>query len=130
MTAEEVMDVIERLPGCAGQAADAVSAYSQVKMGNVPKLLNIQQSVQIMDAFSTTEVAQIIVKHRRFSGSSRTKFVWTPTCWSLVGKTVRGRSVGTWTEKSAEMYWMGENAELRVYFRSSETKVISVSVRG
>ena len=63
MTAEEVMDVIERLPGCAGQAADAVSAYSQVKMENVPKLLNIQQSVQIMDAFSTTEVAQIIVKH-------------------------------------------------------------------
>ena len=32
MTAAKVMDVISRLPGCAGQAADAVSAYTQVKM--------------------------------------------------------------------------------------------------
>ena len=32
MTAAEVMDTISRLPGCAGQAADAVSAYTQVKM--------------------------------------------------------------------------------------------------
>ena len=32
MTAAKVMDIISRLPGCAGQAADAVSAYTQVKM--------------------------------------------------------------------------------------------------
>ena len=32
MTAAKVMDVISRLPGCAGQAADAVPAYTQVKM--------------------------------------------------------------------------------------------------
>ena len=32
MTAAKVMDFISRLPGCAGQAADAVSAYTQVKM--------------------------------------------------------------------------------------------------
>ena len=31
-TAAKVMDSISRLPGCAGQAADAVSAYTQVKM--------------------------------------------------------------------------------------------------
>ena len=31
MTAAKVMDIISRLPGCAGQAADAVSAYTQVK---------------------------------------------------------------------------------------------------
>ena len=30
MTAEKVMDIISRLPGCAGQAAEAVSAYTQV----------------------------------------------------------------------------------------------------
>ena len=34
MTAAKVMDIISRLPGCAGQAADAVSAKSQVKMEN------------------------------------------------------------------------------------------------
>ena len=32
MTAAKVMDIISRLPGCDGQAADAVSVYTQVKM--------------------------------------------------------------------------------------------------
>ena len=32
MTAAKVMDIISRLPGCAGQAAHAVSAYIQVKI--------------------------------------------------------------------------------------------------
>ena len=32
MTAVKIMDIISRLPGCDGQAADAVSAYTQVKM--------------------------------------------------------------------------------------------------
>ena len=31
MTAAQVIDIITRLPGCAGQAADAVSAYTQEK---------------------------------------------------------------------------------------------------
>ena len=44
MTAANVMDIILRLPGCAGQAADAVSAYTQVKMEDAPKLLKIPKS--------------------------------------------------------------------------------------
>ena len=44
MTAAKVMDMISRLPGCAGQAADAVSAYTQVKMEDAPKLLKIPKS--------------------------------------------------------------------------------------
>ena len=36
MTDAKVMDIISRLPGCAGQAADAVSAYTQVKMEDAP----------------------------------------------------------------------------------------------
>ena len=44
MTAATVMEIISRLPGCAGQAADAVSAYTQVKMEDAPKLLNIPKS--------------------------------------------------------------------------------------
>ena len=39
VTGAKVMDIISRLPGCAGQAADAVSAYTQVKMEDAPKLL-------------------------------------------------------------------------------------------
>ena len=44
MTAAKVMDIISRLPGCAGQAADAVSAYIQVKMEDAHKLLKIPKS--------------------------------------------------------------------------------------
>ena len=44
MTAAKVMDTISKLPGCAGQAADAVSAYTQVEMEDAPKLLKIPKS--------------------------------------------------------------------------------------
>ena len=44
MTASKVMDIMSRLPGCAGQAADAVSAYTLVKMEDAPKLLKIPKS--------------------------------------------------------------------------------------
>ena len=41
MTAAKIMDTISRLPGCAGQATDAVSASTHVKMENAHKLLKI-----------------------------------------------------------------------------------------
>ena len=44
MRAAKVMDIISRLPGCAGQAADAVSACTQVKMEDAPKLLKLPKS--------------------------------------------------------------------------------------
>ena len=44
MTAAKVMDIISILRGCAGQAADAVPAYTQVKMEDSPKLLKIPNS--------------------------------------------------------------------------------------
>ena len=44
MTAAKVMDIRSRPPGCAGQAADAVSAYTQVKMADAPTLLKIPKS--------------------------------------------------------------------------------------
>ena len=39
VTAAKVMDIISRLPGCAGQAADVASACTQVKIENASKLL-------------------------------------------------------------------------------------------
>ena len=41
MTAAKVMGVKSRLPGCAGQAADEVSAYTQVRREDAPTLLKI-----------------------------------------------------------------------------------------
>ena len=48
MTAAKVMDIISRLPGCAGQATDAVSAHTQIKMEDAHKLFkkNRNRSVQ------------------------------------------------------------------------------------
>ena len=39
MTAAKVMDVTARLPDCDGQAADATSAYTQVKLEDAQKRL-------------------------------------------------------------------------------------------
>ena len=44
MTAVKVMDIISRLPGCDGQAANALSAYTQVKIEDAHKLLKIPKS--------------------------------------------------------------------------------------
>ena len=44
LTAAKIMDIISRLLGCAGQAADAVSAHTQVKMKDASKLLKIPKS--------------------------------------------------------------------------------------
>ena len=44
MTAAKVVYVIARLAGCAGQAADAVSARTHVKMEDAPTLLKILKS--------------------------------------------------------------------------------------
>ena len=41
MTAAKIMDIISRLPGCDGQAADAVSAHTQVKMEDAHNFLKI-----------------------------------------------------------------------------------------
>ena len=48
-------------------------------------------------------------------------FARTPICWSLVGRTVRGSSVGT---------WMGQSSELEMSFWSTKTRFVLVGVRG
>ena len=71
MAAAKIMDIISRLPGCAGQAADAVSAYTQLKMEDAPKLLKISNlECPDLDSSTTTEVARIMVQYGRPSRSS------------------------------------------------------------
>ena len=72
------MDVIARLPDCDGQAADAVSAYTQIKMEDAPKLSEFRSaSVQIYGHVFKTQMAKGTVKHCRPRGSARRKLVWT-----------------------------------------------------
>ena len=44
MTSTTVLDVIARLAGGAGRASDVVSAYTQVKMEDAPKLLGLPEA--------------------------------------------------------------------------------------
>ena len=59
MTAAKVMDVISRLPGCAGQAADAVSAYTEVKNGGCTQIIEKSQisMSRHFDSSTTTQKA-------------------------------------------------------------------------
>ena len=58
-TAAKVMDIISRLRGCAGQAADAVSAYTQVKMEDAPKIIENSQfgMPRHLDSSTATQMA-------------------------------------------------------------------------
>ena len=72
MTAAKIMDIISRLPGCDGQAADAISAYTQVKMEDAHKLLKIPK-IRVsrhLDSSTTTQMAKIMVQYGRPSCSS------------------------------------------------------------
>ena len=62
VAAAKVMDIISRLQGCDGQAADAVSAYTQVKMEDAHKSFqkkfqnrNVQTFGFCKEYISTTE---------------------------------------------------------------------------
>ena len=59
LTAAKEMEIKARLPGCAGQAAGAVSAQTQVIMEDAPKLLKVPKSQcpDIWSTFATTQIA-------------------------------------------------------------------------
>ena len=79
-----VMDIISRLPGCAGQAADAVSACTQVKMEDAHKLFKHSQigMSRHLDSSTTTHMAQIMVQH------GRSRCSWRRRCFSSRGTDV------------------------------------------
>ena len=72
MTAATVLDFRSSLPGCAGQAADAVSAYTQVKMEDTSKFIenSIIGMSRHLDSSTTTQMAKIMVQYGRPSRSS------------------------------------------------------------
>ena len=72
MTAAKVMDVVSRLPWCAGQAADAVSVCTQVKMEDAPKISENSKfgMSRHLDSSTTTQMAKIMVQYGRPSRSS------------------------------------------------------------
>ena len=63
ITAAKVMDIISRLRGCAGQEADAVSAYTQVQNGRCTDVIEKFKGrmSRYLDTSTETQVAQIMV---------------------------------------------------------------------
>ena len=73
MTAAKVMDIISRLLDCDGQAADAVSAYTQVKMERRCSQIIENSKIGVsrhLDSSTTTQMAKIMVQYGRPSCSS------------------------------------------------------------
>ena len=111
MTAAKVLDITSRLPGCAGQAVDAVSAYTQVKMEDAPTLLIIPKS-------ECPDIWIRLPKHK-----------W-PKSWSsmedpvvllernLYGHPLAGLFVGTAIRESSYEIRLGKSSELGMSFRT------------
>ena len=72
MTVAKVMDIISRLPGCTGQAADAVSANTQVKNERCSKSIENSKigMSRHLDLSTTTQMAKIMIQDGRPSRSS------------------------------------------------------------
>ena len=89
MMTAKVLDVIARLPGCAGQAKDAGSAYTRVKMEDAPTLLQVPES----------EWPDICIRPPRHKWPKSWHKIeepvvhlernLSPPCWILMGETVR-----------------------------------------
>ena len=101
MTSSKVMDVISRLPGCAGPAADAISAYTQVKIEDAPSLLKFQVRMsRYVDTSTKTQMAEIMVHYGRSALSFRAKSVRSSTGRTIMGKASQESSFYTMVGKS------------------------------
>ena len=96
MTAAKVMDIISRLPGCAGQAVDAVSAYNQGKNGRCSQIIENSKigMSRHLDSSTTTQMAKIMVQHGRPSRSS-----WAKSVSVILWQNYHGK------DKLRKFYW-------------------------
>ena len=87
-----------RLPGCAGQAADAVSAYTQVKMEDAHKLLKISKSERpdiwirlprhIWPKSWSSMEDPVVLLERNFYGHRLAWLLWERQCEKILLKYV------------------------------------------
>ena len=64
MTAAKIMDIISRLLGCDGQAADAVSAYTQVKKEATEGEMSVREREDALDSDISPVQASKLVDDR------------------------------------------------------------------
>ena len=123
MTAAKNTDVIARWPGGDWQAADAVSPDTQIKLENAPRLLKIPKS----ECF---DVWMRLPQHKWPKSLWKSKDLVIHLERNLYGHPLAGLLwEGQFENASLELGW-GENTELGMHVRSSETRAISVSICG
>ena len=119
MTTANVMDVISRLPGCGGQAADAISAYTQVKMEDAPSLLRIPKS-------ECPDIWIRLPRHKWPKSLSRMEEPVVPLERNLCGLTHLHSSCGK--DSSRKFCWSVDERKYRIgmYVRLSKTTIILI----
>ena len=122
MTAAKIMDIISRLPGCDGQAADAVSAYTQVKMEDAHKLLKIPKS-------ESPDIWIRLPRHKCPKSWSSMEDPVVPPERNLYGhplRTIMGKAI--WENPFGT--WLGENSQLGMSLCSSWKRIILICACG
>ena len=120
MTAAKVVDIISRLPGCAGQAQYLLIRRSNGRCSKIIENSQIGMSRHV-DSSTTTQMAKIMVQYGRPSRSS-----WKDFVRSSFGRTVMGKAI--W-ENPIET-WLGENSKLGMSLCSSWKRIILICVCG
>ena len=123
MTAAKIMDIISRLPGCVGQAADAVSAYTQVKMEDAPQIIeNSKIGVsRHLDSSTTTQNGQ---NHGPVWKTQ--SFLLSEICLVILCQDCYGKG------NVRKSYWntVGDGLQLGMLVRSPWQRVILICVCG
>ena len=116
MTAAKVVDVIARLPDCDGQAADALSAYTQVKM----------EDAQILLKFSKSECPDVWIR-------LPWEYIEDPVVHlerNLYGHPLAGLLWERQFEKAVmELRWK-KSTKVGMLVPSQKTKIILIGIRG
>ena len=123
MAAAKIMDVIARLPGCAGQATDAVSAYTQAKLEDAPRLLKSPKS-------ECPDVWIRLARHKCQNQGTKLKIPWY-----LLNETFHGHPLARlqwerqFEDALLELGWAKiPNWEFMFFHRKQ--RLLSVSIRG
>ena len=89
MSAAKIVDVKSRLPGCSGQAADAVSAKNNATMEDASTVFKIPVRMsRYLDTSTEAQVAQIMVQYGSPSRFSRKQSGRSPFTRTVVGKAI------------------------------------------
>ena len=123
MTAAKVMDIISRLLGCAGQAADAVSACTQVKMEDAHKLSNIPKS-------ECPDIWIRVPRHKWPKSWSSIEDPVVPLGRNLHGHPLAGLLWERQFEKILLQARLGEGSKLGMLIRAPSKRVILIRVCG